>query len=78
MKGFCLVLEPCLVLHICVRRVSFMDALVDVVVVVPNKLFTADMQRVYKNLAKHFGEEYALLVMFTMRTGVELHRVRTD
>ena len=32
------------------------------------------MQRVYKNLAKNFGEEYALLVMFTMRTGVELHR----
>jgi hypothetical protein len=32
------------------------------------------MQRVYKRLAKDFGEEYALLVMFTMRTGVELHR----
>ena len=47
-------------------------------VAVPNKLFTADMQRVYKNLAKNFGEEYALLVMFTMRTGVELHRVSAD
>lgn len=47
-------------------------------VAVPNKLFTADMQRVYKNLAKIFGEEYALLVMFTMRTGVELHRVSAD
>lgn len=32
------------------------------------------MQRVYKRLAKQFGEEYALLVMFTMRTGIELHR----
>jgi len=37
------------------------------------KTLPADMQRVYKALAKNFGEEYALLVMFTMRTAVELH-----
>ena len=33
----------------------------------------ADMQRVYNHLNEHFGEEYALLFVFTMRTGVELY-----
>mmetsp|Transcript_10559 Transcript_10559/g.23382 ORF Transcript_10559/g.23382 Transcript_10559/m.23382 type:complete len:633 (-) Transcript_10559:58-1956(-) len=34
----------------------------------------ADMRRVYGHLEKQFGEEYALLFIFTMRTAVELHR----
>lgn len=34
----------------------------------------ADMQRIYKGLAKAHGEEYALHVIFTIRTAVELHR----
>eukprot|EP00580_Thalassiosira_gravida_P017404 CAMPEP_0201671090 /NCGR_PEP_ID=MMETSP0494-20130426/28561_1 /ASSEMBLY_ACC=CAM_ASM_000839 /TAXON_ID=420259 /ORGANISM="Thalassiosira gravida, Strain GMp14c1" /LENGTH=201 /DNA_ID=CAMNT_0048152335 /DNA_START=1 /DNA_END=602 /DNA_ORIENTATION=+ len=34
----------------------------------------ADMRRVYGHLAEKFGEEYALLFIFTMRTAVELHR----
>ncbi len=38
------------------------------------KTMPADMQRVYKSLASEFGEEYGLLVMFTIRTAVELHR----
>ena len=33
-----------------------------------------DMLRVYKHLERQFGEEYALLVMFTMRTAIEMHR----
>ena len=34
----------------------------------------ADMQRVYKDLAKLHGEEYALCVIFTIRTAIGLHR----
>lgn len=34
----------------------------------------ADMQRVYKSLKKLRGEEYALVFVFIMRTGMELHR----
>ena len=34
----------------------------------------ADMQRVYKDLAKLQGEEYALCVIFTIRTAIGLHR----
>ena len=33
-----------------------------------------DMLRVYKHLERQFGEEYALLVMFTIRTAIEMHR----
>lgn len=38
------------------------------------KTLPADMQRVYKSLAKKFDDDYALHVMFTMRTAIELHR----
>lgn len=38
------------------------------------RVLPADMQRVYKNLKKSHGEEYALLVVFTVRTAVALHR----
>lgn len=38
------------------------------------KTLPADMQRVYKSLAGKFDEEYALKVMFAIRTAVELHR----
>ena len=34
----------------------------------------ADMRRVYDHLEKQFGEEYGLLVIFSMRTSIELHR----
>jgi len=34
----------------------------------------ADMLRVFRRLESDFGEEYALLFIFTMRTAVELHR----
>ena len=34
----------------------------------------ADMQRVYKELARRYGEDYGLQVIFVMRTAVELHR----
>lgn len=33
-----------------------------------------DLRRVYGRLEKMFGEEYALTVVFTIRTAVELHR----
>lgn len=33
-----------------------------------------DMLRVYQHLEKQFGDEYALLVMVTMRTAIEMHR----
>ena len=33
----------------------------------------ADMQRVYNHLNENFGEEYLLLFVFTMLTGVEQH-----
>jgi len=33
-----------------------------------------DLQRVHNTLKKKHGEEYALLVVFTIRTAVELHR----
>mmetsp|Transcript_41195 Transcript_41195/g.60989 ORF Transcript_41195/g.60989 Transcript_41195/m.60989 type:complete len:748 (-) Transcript_41195:196-2439(-) len=33
-----------------------------------------DMQRVYSHLEEDYGEEYALLFVFTMRTAIELHR----
>jgi len=38
------------------------------------KTLPNDMQRVYKALAGKYGEEYALVVIFTMRTAIELHR----
>jgi hypothetical protein len=38
------------------------------------KTLPADMQRVYKQLAVRFGTDYALKVIFVMRTAVELHR----
>lgn len=38
------------------------------------KTLPADMQRVYKELAARYGADYALKVIFVMRTGVELHR----
>lgn len=34
----------------------------------------ADMQRVYKELSGRFGKDYALKVIFSMRTAIELHR----
>ena len=34
----------------------------------------ADLQRVYANLARDQGEDYALTVVFTLRTAVALHR----
>ena len=34
----------------------------------------ADLQRVYGQLKERFGEEYALIFVFTVRTAVELHR----
>ena len=33
-----------------------------------------DLARVYEKLRQRSGEEYALLVIFTIRTAVELHR----
>lgn len=33
-----------------------------------------DLQRVYNHLVTGHGEDYALTVIFTMRTAVELHR----
>ena len=33
-----------------------------------------DLQRVYGHLKRRFGEEYALHIVFTIRTAVELHR----
>jgi len=33
-----------------------------------------DLQRVYHQLARKHGEDYALVFVFTVRTGVELHR----
>mmetsp|Transcript_19673 Transcript_19673/g.29034 ORF Transcript_19673/g.29034 Transcript_19673/m.29034 type:complete len:708 (-) Transcript_19673:160-2283(-) len=33
-----------------------------------------DLHRVYKHLERDFGKEYALTVIFIIRTGVELHR----
>ena len=33
-----------------------------------------DERRVYGHLKEKFGEEYALLFIFAMRTGIELHR----
>lgn len=38
------------------------------------KTLPNDMQRVYKLLANKYGEDYALTIIFTMRTAVELHR----
>lgn len=38
------------------------------------ELLPNDLQRVYKHLEEQFGEEYALTVVFTVRTAVELHR----
>lgn len=38
-----------------------------------NKL-PADMLRVYRALEEKYGEEYALLFVFTMRTAIEMHR----
>lgn len=38
------------------------------------KTLPIDMQRVYTNLKRDFGEEYALLWIFSVRTAVELHR----
>ena len=38
-----------------------------------NKL-PADMLRVYGALEEKYGEEYALLFVFTMRTAIEMHR----
>ena len=34
-----------------------------------------DMRRIHDRLASRFGEEYALLWVFTLRTATELHRV---
>ena len=38
------------------------------------KILPEDMQRVFKKFEKKHGREYALLVIFNMRTGIELHR----
>ena len=38
------------------------------------KTLAVDLHRVYKNLERDFGEEYALTFVFIFRTGVELHR----
>jgi len=38
------------------------------------KTLPADMLRVYRALESKFGEEYALLFVFNMRTAIELHR----
>lgn len=38
------------------------------------KLLPEDLQRVYGILKKDYGEQYALLFCFNMRTAVELHR----
>ena len=38
------------------------------------KQLPIDMQRVYHHLKTDNGEEYALKIVFTMRTAVELHR----
>lgn len=38
-----------------------------------NKL-PVDMLRVYRALEEKYGEEYALLFVFTMRTAIEMHR----
>jgi hypothetical protein len=38
------------------------------------KTLPVDLHRVYKNLERDFGEEYALTFVFIFRTGVELHR----
>lgn len=34
----------------------------------------ADMLRVYRALEEKYGQEYALLFVFTMRTAIEMHR----
>merc|ERR1719375_2113411 len=36
--------------------------------------FPDDMRRVHDKLASRFGQEYALLWVFTVRTATELHR----
>jgi len=38
------------------------------------KTLPKDLLRVYNNLARKFGEDYALIFVFTVRTGSELHR----
>lgn len=38
------------------------------------KTLPDDMRRVHDKLASRFGEEYALLWVFTLRTATELHR----
>ena len=38
------------------------------------RVLPADLQRLYKNLKKAHDEEYALTVVFTIRTAVALHR----
>lgn len=50
------------------QEVTFSDRKFDV------KTLAPDLHRVYKNLERDFGEEYALTFVFIFRTGVELHR----
>uniref|UniRef100_A0A7S2YE62 Threonine/serine exporter-like N-terminal domain-containing protein n=1 Tax=Entomoneis paludosa TaxID=265537 RepID=A0A7S2YE62_9STRA len=38
------------------------------------KLLPVDLQRVFWNVEKEFGEDYALKVVFVIRTAVEIHR----
>ena len=38
------------------------------------RVLLADMQRVFKSLAKANGEDYALTVIFTIKCAVGLHR----
>lgn len=50
------------------QEVTFSERKFDV------KTLAPDLHRVYKNLERDFGEEYALTFVFIFRTGVELHR----
>jgi len=38
------------------------------------RVLPADMQRVFKSLKKEYGEDYALCVVFAIRTAIGLHR----
>ena len=38
------------------------------------ELLPVDLRRVCRKLAERYGEDYALGIAFTIRTGVELHR----
>jgi len=46
----------------------------ETVIIFNIKSLPADLQRVYKSLRKEYGDEYALTMIFSIRTAVELHR----